>query len=88
MLYLCLVLTRNGRQIYGKYGQCRPKVSSDDLNLVVSLVASSTSVFDSMLFVSTQELNQRNALKVAEMSVIKLFPDDFCKAVTTREREG
>ena len=91
MLYILSVMTPTGRRIFGKYGQMRPspqETGLEDVCKVVSIVANSTSILDSLAFYSSHEYNVRNCMKISEMGVLKVFPDDFEERLVQREKSG
>ena len=73
MMYVMSVMTPTGRRVYGKYGQMRPQqqlTGLEDVSKVVSIVANSVTIPDSIAFYSSHEYNIKNALKIAEMSCL------------------
>ena len=91
MMYVMSVMTPTGRWVYGKYGQMRPQqqlTGLDDVSKVVSIVSNSITIPDSIAFYSSHEYNVKNALKIAEMSCLKIIPDDLSERAIQKEKQG
>ena len=91
MMYVMSVMTPTGRRVYGKYGQMRPQqqlTGLEDVSKVVSIVTNSVTIPDSIAFYSSHEYNIKNALKIAEMSCLKIIPDDLSERAIMKEKQG